>query len=114
MRIKIYHPVLGDRAISAIDFTKAWRDRGWSNTPVNEAPALIETPTNGGSVALELINMADNPEDLTPIPTVGIGAAKVILDARPEGGYTKLSDLPKELFAQPYRCSYAEIESWIG
>lgn len=42
--MKIFHPTQGSRTIPSVDFTQAWRDRGWSTT---EAPMQPPTPPTG-------------------------------------------------------------------
>ena len=74
----------------------------------------LQAPLNGGNVALTLINTATSPDDLTPIPTIGKGAAKVILQHRPNEGYESLELLPEAIFEQPYRCSVEAIAEYQG
>ena len=64
--------------------------------------------------ALTLINSATTVEQLTVLPTVGRGAAKVILDERVEPGYVSLAALPAAIFAKPYRCDLEQIKAWEG
>lgn len=64
--------------------------------------------------ALKLINSATTVEQLTVLPTVGRGAAKVILDERVEPGYVSLAALPAAIFAKPYRCDLEQIKAWEG
>jgi hypothetical protein len=64
--------------------------------------------------ALTLINSADRPRSLTPIPTVGPKAGAIILEHRPDGGYPSLSDLPSEIFEPPFNCDLAQMYAWEG
>lgn len=64
------------------------------------------------SAALTLINKAESPDELTPIPTVGKGSAKQILDARPENGYESLEALPAKIFAPPFNCDLGQIKAY--
>lgn len=66
------------------------------------------------SPALVLINNADSPSDLRPLPTVGTGAGKAVLASRPEGGYTSLDELPAAIFEPPYNCKRDAIAAWEG
>lgn len=42
--MQIFHPEHGTRQIASVDWTQAWRDRGWSDT---EAPMQLPTPPTG-------------------------------------------------------------------
>jgi DNA uptake protein ComE-like DNA-binding protein len=86
---------------------------GLAGTPA-EPPAVVEPDDAEPLPALTLINEATDADAITPIPTVGPGAAKVIFDNRPSGGYPSLDALPKAIFAQPYRCDLTQITSWAG
>lgn len=83
---------------------------------VSSPPPTAANPTLVLRVypALTLINSATTVEQLTVLPTVGRGAAKVILDERVEPGYVSLAALPAAIFAKPYRCDLEQIKAWEG
>lgn len=64
--------------------------------------------------ALKIANSADSPDDLTPIPTVGKGAGRVILKQRPDDGYKTVADLPQKIFEAPFNCDADQIAAWEG
>ena len=84
--------------------------------PTEEAVASLEKSASNSpptvSPALALINSATESEQLTPLPTVGKGAAKVIFSQRGENGYPSLDALPAAIFESPYRCDLEQIKAW--
>ncbi|MGD1941853.1 MAG: hypothetical protein ACFB0G_11125 [Leptolyngbyaceae cyanobacterium] len=86
---------------------------------VMETPRPLPTPpATQESVsqprALVIINEGSTPEELAVLPTIGKGAGKAILEARPEDGYGSLSELPEAIFAPPYNCDLTQIEAYEG
>ena len=122
--VNISHPEYGDRTIAAVDFTKAWRDRGWlekGEEPSEPEIQLLPGPPKEPELysaaavdneALELINTAIDADELTELPTVGAGSAKIIFEHRPKDGYQTLDDLPGVIFQSPYRCDLEQIKAW--
>lgn len=108
-QVTLYHAIHGVKKIPAIDFTPAWRTAGWQTSPVPPQPPKIQS-----TAALRLINAAQSPDDLTPLPTVGKGAGKLIFEHRPEDGYESLAALPTAIFEMPYRCSLEDIQQYQG
>jgi len=66
------------------------------------------------SRALLIVNEGNSIDELAILPTIGKGAAKVILSDRPDSGYSALSELPAKIFRPPYNCDVAEIEAYTG
>jgi hypothetical protein len=65
--------------------------------------------------ALVLINAAAAADEISVLPTIGKGAAKLILEARPEGGYPSLSAIWEQcprVLARPYSTDPAVVEAW--
>jgi hypothetical protein len=100
--------------------------KGDREIPDDLAIALGLTPAESGATdsvepptvaALVLINFVQSAVDMAILPTVGRGAAKRILDRRPEGGYTSLeqvAELCPEVTRQPYRVDWAQVQAWEG
>ncbi len=70
---------------------------GWSYEPSPTPAEVPESPTPEPEPeaepllpALEIINNATEPDELTPLPTIGLVSARTILDARPTTGYDSL------------------------
>lgn len=111
--MKIFHPTKGTRDIPSVDFTQAWRDRGWSNVPLDGSPELIEPTLGNTPDALTIINTAADVEALKPLPGIGAGAAKVLLEERPDDGYESLKSLPEQLYAHPYNLDVEDLAAYI-
>lgn len=65
--------------------------------------------------ALKLINGVDVVRELQVIPTIGAGAAKVILQNRPGGGYSSLAqvwELCPKIMASPYTTDPEQVAAW--
>ena len=65
--------------------------------------------------ALTRINVADSRQEIAELPTIGPAAARLILAARPEGGYTSLGHiwaLCPELTKAPYRVKPDMVAEW--
>ena len=80
--------------LHAID-ALSWQAMGWSESPVPPPAAATQKPPDspqGIPPALALINGTDVARDVAIIPTVGQGAAKVLIENRPDGGYASLED----------------------
>lgn len=79
------------------------------------APDSVEPPIT--VPALVLINFVQSAVDMAILPTVGRGAAKRILERRPEGGYTSLEQVEQlnpEVTKQPYRVDWSQVQAWEG
>ena len=84
-----------------------------------EADEPASTPaiasTDAIPEALKLINGVDVYREIQVIPTIGAGAAKAILAARPEGGYSSLEQVwevcPKVL-QSPYTTDPEQVAAW--
>lgn len=70
----------------------AWRAMGWADeptpAPVPASPPAM--PTDGTPPSLALINGSNVARDVAIIPTIGQGAAKALIENRPDGGYASL------------------------
>jgi hypothetical protein len=67
--------------------------------------------------ALALINGSDVARDVAIIPTIGQGAAKVLIENRPEGGYASLDEaweLNAVLFDGRYKVDRDVVAQWGG
>jgi hypothetical protein len=76
------------------------------------APAAASIPA-----ALKLINGVDVVRELQVIPTIGAGAAKAILAARPDGGYSSLAqvwELCPKILSSPYTTDPEQVATWGG
>ena len=74
------------------------------------APAAASIPD-----ALKLINGVDVYREIQAIPTIGAGAAKAILAARPEGGYASLEELWEvcpTILKSPYTTDPEQVAAW--
>lgn len=78
-----------------------------------QPPAETETGTPAYP-ALVLINSAETPEALQPLPRVGDKLAALILKGRPEGGYPSLEALPEAVWVAPYYCKLVQFQKWGG
>ena len=94
------------------------------NIPDIDAPAWIrlhgmttEPPSSPVAMppALALINAAAAADEISVLPTIGKGAAKLILEARPEGGYLSLAAIWEQcprVLVRPYSTDPAVVEAW--
>jgi hypothetical protein len=67
--------------------------------------------------ALALVNGSDVARDVAIIPTIGQGAAKVLIENRPEGGYASLEDAWERnptLFDGRYKVDTVTVAQWGG
>lgn len=65
--------------------------------------------------ALRLINGTDLASELEILPTIGRGAASVILENRPEGGYASMEQvwqMNQKILKYPYKTDIAAVEAW--
>jgi hypothetical protein len=106
----------------------AWKAMGWTETPEppptlpSVAPApTIDPPqsiaTDSTPAALTLINGSDVARDVAIIPTIGQGAAKVLIENRPDGGYASLEqawELSPVLFEGRYKVDPEAVAQWAG
>lgn len=79
------------------------------------APAEAEQVITLVSPALALINGVDVVRELQVIPTIGAGAARLILSNRPEGGYESLEQvwaLCPKIMAPPYTTDSEQVAAW--
>ena len=67
-------------------------------------PPVVQIP------ALDLINTATEPDELTPLPTIGKVSAEIILVARPAGGYKRLEDIAAVEGLS--RVDWGAVEAW--
>jgi hypothetical protein len=75
-------------------------------------PTTASTPA-----ALKLINGVDVVRELQVIPSIGAGAAKAILGARPKGGYESLDqvwELCPKILSSPYTTNPEQVAAWGG
>ena len=83
--------------------------------PVTIAPIAPE-PLKDTS-ALALINGSNVARDVAIIPTIGQGAAKVLIENRPEGGYASLEEAWERnptLFDGRYKVDTDTVAQWGG
>jgi hypothetical protein len=67
--------------------------------------------------ALALINGSDVARDVAIIPTIGQGAAKVLIENRPDGGYASLDEaweLNPVLFEGRFKIDTEAVALWGG
>ena len=86
-----------------------------------KAPAKPEMPPEESlepiPAALTLINGSDVARDVAIIPTIGQGAAKVLIENRPDGGYASLEqawELNPVLFEGRYKVDPEAVAQWAG
>ena len=100
---------------------------GWTETPEppktppSVAHALDPVPltvtTDSNPPALVLINGSDVARDVAIIPTIGQGAAKVLIENRPDGGYASLEqvwELNPVLFEGRFKVDPEAVAQWGG
>lgn len=100
----------------------AWRAMGWTDTPEPRPAPLSVAPvqptaTDSIPSALALINSSDVARDVAIIPTIGQGAAKVLIENRPDGGYASLEqawELNPALFEGRYKVDAEAVAQWGG
>ncbi len=106
-------------------FNKARRERELQAkaTVTLEAPVTVVEPVKVSvqpevvPMALQTINGAIEAMDITAIPTIGKGAAELIFNNRPEGGYQSfdnLWELNPSVLARPFRTNRETVELWHG
>ncbi len=79
-------------------------------TSHQQAPDQAQT-----EALLTLLNTAETPKQLTPLPKIGDGAGKRLIANRPATGYESLEQaiaLNPELAKAPYRVDWAAIATW--
>lgn len=116
------------KTIAAVDYSGAWIAHGWTTVPPEQqaiAPQPSEPVTSPSSdvserepriPALELINGAKSAAVLTPLPGIGLGAGRRIIEGRPVGGYEAIAQIPTlcpELNRNPFSIDWAEVEAWV-
>lgn len=82
--------------------------------PSNTTPAPAPSPA-AMPPALALINAATAADEISVLPTIGKGAAKLILEARPEGGYPSLAAIWEQcprVLVRPYSADPSVVEAW--
>lgn len=65
---------------------------------------------------LETLNNAEEPDDLTVLPTVGQATAKIIFENRPENGYDSVDDAiarNPSVTESPYRVDWQALEDYF-
>jgi DNA uptake protein ComE-like DNA-binding protein len=82
------------------------------STSPAESPASLGKSASASPRALLIINEGATPEELAILPTIGKGAGKAILEARPPGGYASLGELPERIFTSPFNCDLAAITAY--
>jgi len=106
------HRLIINQADFNPDSDTLWDDA----SPKPKAKTTLPNPT-GISPALALINGSDVVRDISIIPTVGQAAVKVILENRPEGGYTSLDqvwELCPEILAGRIKVDPKAVAAWGG
>ncbi|MBD1918862.1 MULTISPECIES: hypothetical protein [Cyanophyceae] len=81
-----------------------------TGTPVNAI-----APTPAVPKALVVFNSLGTVREVEIVPTIGKGAAKAILENRPDGGYESLQqvwDLNPKILKPPYTTDPAAIAAW--
>ena len=111
----LYYP--DGRSINIPDIdAPAWiRLHGMTTEPPS-SPAPVPAPSPVAMPpALALINAATAADEISVLPTIGKGAAKLILEARPEGGYLSLAAIWEQcprVLVRPYSTDPAVVEAW--
>lgn len=102
----LYYPDGRHVRIPDIDSAIWIQLHGLSSTPPERSEVIpAREAKSDGITALEAINQAQVVDDVAVLPSIGKGSAKVILDARPEGGYKSLEqvwELCPALLSRPY------------
>lgn len=87
-----------------------------SEAKKQKAATKEEQPSEAPTIpALTLLNTAQEPKELTPLPKIGDGAAKKLLANRPESGYESLeqaAELNPELAKAPFKVDWSAIQGW--
>jgi hypothetical protein len=92
-------------------------DIPWDDTQSKAKPKTTPPTSDGIPAALALINGSDVVRDISIIPTVGQAAVKVILENRPEGGYTSLGqvwELCPEILGGRIKVDPEAVAAWGG
>ena len=95
----------------------AWQLAQKKASPPPAKPAPTPEPPLDIPAALALINGSDVARDVAIIPTIGQGAAKVLIENRPDGGYASLDEaweLNPVLFEGRYKIDVAIVAAWGG
>lgn len=85
--------------------------------PDPEPQLQPELPLENIPAALALINGSDVARDVAIIPTIGQGAAKVLIENRPSAGYASLDEaweLNPSLFDGRYKVDRDIVAQWGG
>lgn len=99
--------------INKIDFDPDKHTLFAQDTEVPETPTL--TPGLVAEpllAALELINTATEPDELTPLPSIGLVSARAIFDNRPTNGYGSLEAVAA--LDGLSRVDWDAVEAWEG
>jgi hypothetical protein len=111
----LYYPDGQSINIPDID-APAWiRLHGMTTEPPSSPAPLPEPSPVAMPPALALINAAATADEISVLPTIGKGAAKLILEARPEGGYPSLAAIWEQcprVLARPYSTDPVVVEAW--
>jgi hypothetical protein len=85
--------------------------------PIDPPVLEADLPIDDSPAALALINGSNVARDVAIIPTIGQGAAKVLIENRPERGYASLNEvweLNPTLFDGRYKVDTATVAQWGG
>jgi DNA uptake protein ComE-like DNA-binding protein len=111
----LYYPDGQSITIPDID-APAWiRLHSMTTEPPSSTAPLPEPSPVAVPPALALINAAATADEISVLPTIGKGAAKLILEARPEGGYLSLAAIWEQcprVLARPYSTDPSVVEAW--
>jgi hypothetical protein len=106
-------------------FNKARRERellAMATVPLESLVTVVEpvkvtVQPEVVPMALQTINGAIEAVDITVIPTIGKGAAELVFNNRPEGGYNSfdnLWELNPSVLTRPFRTNKETVELWLG
>lgn len=110
----LYYPDGTSVSIPDIDAQTWIQLHGLSPTLPKQQPAT-PAPDSLQSAALGVINQAETVDDIATLPSIGKGSAKVILEARPEGGYQSLEQLWQlcpAILSRPYNVNPETVAAY--
>lgn len=111
----LYYPDGTSVSIPDIDAQTWIQLHGLSPTPPDQPQPATPAPDILQSAALGVINQAETVDDIATLPSIGKGSAKVILEARPEGGYQSLEQLWQlcpAILSRPYNVNPETVAAY--
>lgn len=112
----LYYPDGTSVSIPDIDAQTWIQLHGLSPTPPDHSqPVAVVALAPSGKAAVSVINQAETVDDIATLPSIGKGSAKVILEARPEGGYESLEQvwqLCPAILSRPYNVNPETVAAY--